>query len=198
MASTQTPDRANEILNACETLLVEKGAAALSASAIAKEAGVNKALVFYYWGSLPKLVEAAIEGYYARHKVALAEALEDAADLTRFVDVYFDFMCDHQGFARVVQEQVASRGPYTELVAGHLKTLLGWTEERLGALLPNEGPLAARHFQLSFSAAVINYFTYAPIFGEAWGIDPLSKEALEERRAHLHWIVDTWMQGLAR
>jgi hypothetical protein len=69
--------------------------------------------------------------------------------------------------------------------------------DALGELAPTEGPLAARQFYVTFSGMVINYFTYAPVLGPMWGEDPMSEKALSERRAHIHWMVDLLLEGLA-
>ncbi len=193
--------RARAILEAAEAILVEEGYEALSARAVAERAGVNKALVFYYWGSTAELFERVLERYYARHKDALREAFGQDGSLEerlhRGLDGYLDFMEANQAYARLVQQQVSTGGPHLALVQRHLGELLGATSELLAALTPQGGPLSAKHFHLSLSAAVINYFTYAPVLGEEhWGRDPMSAEALAERRAHLHWMVDAWLRAL--
>jgi hypothetical protein len=74
---------------------------------------------------------------------------------------------------------------------------LDWTRQLFASVLPGDGPLGAHQFHISLSGMVMYYFTHAPVFGqEVWGIDPLSGEAIEERREHLHWVVDAWLDGL--
>lgn len=194
-------ERARAILDAAEAILVDEGYEALSARAVAERAGVNKALVFYYWDSTAALFERVLERYYERHKAALLEAFDHdgpaAERLHRGIDRYLDFMEANGAYARLVQQQVSARGPHLGLVKEHLGELLRTTTELLGDLTPEAGPLSAKHFHLSLSAAVIHYFTYAPVLGEEfWGQDPLSQASLEERRAHLHWIVDAWLRAL--
>ncbi len=200
-ATSPRTERARAILDAAEAILTEEGYEALSARAVAERANVNKALVFYYWGSTAELFERVLERYYERHKAALLEAFhyEEPIEtrLHRGIDGYLDFMERNDAYARLVQQQVAASGPHLALVRRHLGELLQTTTDLLGPLTPASGPLSAKHFHLSLSAAVINYFTYAPVLGdESWGQDPLSKAALEERRAHLHWIVDAWLKAL--
>ena len=60
------------------------------------------------------------------------------------------------------------------------------------------GPLAARQFFLTFSASVINHFTYGEALAPAYGTDPLSPDGIAERRAHLHWLVDALLAALER
>lgn len=206
MARTQTrrprKEKAEAILEAAAELLVEEGYAGLSARAVAERAGVKKALVFYYWGSTSQLFEAVLEQYYDAHKQSLAEAFQRPGSAReRFhhvLDVYLDFMESSDAYARIVQQQVASRGEHLPLVERHLREVLAMTTEALAPIV-GTGPLAPRHFHLSLSAIVLNYFTYAPVLGpDAQGREPMSAAALAERRAHVHWVVDAWLDALAK
>jgi AcrR family transcriptional regulator len=196
-------ERARALLDAAEALLEEAGVEALSARTVAERAGVNKGLVFYYWGSTHGLFEQVLERYYERHKASLEAAFDAEGSLRERVhhvmDEYLDFMEENGTYARVVQQQVASRGPHLSLVEKHLTEVLGLTARMLADVTPSDGPLSARHFHLSISAVVINYFTYGPVLRAAFpGGDPLAAAALAERRAHVHWVVDAWLDGLER
>ncbi|MGM0577745.1 MAG: TetR/AcrR family transcriptional regulator [Myxococcota bacterium] len=188
-------DTATRILEAADELFSEAGFDAVSMRDVAERAGVTKGLVFYRFGSKQALFEQVLDRYYAAHREALEGALDmDApleARLHGLVDAYVDFMEDHRRYARMVQREVSSdRGPLP-VVQRSLGGLLRSVEAALGGVTPPEGPLAARHFFVTFSGSVINYFTYAGALEPTWGGDPLSPEAREERRAHLHWLVDT-------
>ena len=74
--------------------------------------------------------------------------------------------------------------------------MYSWTCQALAEVAPEAGPLAARHFFVTMSGAMINYFTYGPILEPLWGADPLSEDGVEERRAHLHWVVDALLARL--
>ncbi|MEX1369449.1 MAG: TetR/AcrR family transcriptional regulator [Nannocystaceae bacterium] len=194
--------RAREILAAAEGLLVEQGYEGLTAQAVAQRAGVNKALVFYYWGSTAELFDTVLRRYYARHEAALVEAFAVQGPLPdrvhAIIDAYLDYMEANRGYVRLVQQQVCSQGPHLPTVRRHLADLLRLTTEQLAQLVPKQGPASAKHLHLSLSAMVVNYFTYAPAMGEAWGADPMSEAALAERRAHVHWVVDAWLDRLGR
>ena len=83
------------------------------------------------------------------------------------------------------------------LMRRHLNGILRPIEELLGAAARASGPLAARHFHISLSAIVTQYFTMAPAIGKrGWGREPLGKPALAERRKHVHWIVDACLDKL--
>ncbi len=192
--------RATQILDAASALLAEAGSDAFTAAAVAKRAGVNKALIFYYWGSVADLFERVLEGYYESHRSALEAALAKAGTarkrVHRLVDAYLDFMQDNRAYARIVQHQIAGAGPYAEVVQRHYAEITRWALAQLADLVPSSGQTAPRHLHLSISAVVVNYFTYAPGLAEAWDVDPLARGALAERRAHVHWLVDACLDAL--
>ena len=194
--------RAALILAAADSLFGELGFDAVSVRDLAERAGVNKALVFYYFGSKEELFERVVSAYYEAHERALKDAFEGsgAVDgrLHRLVDAYVDFIDANRNYPRLVQQQVASRGPALDLIRRNLVPMQRWVEHALEGLVPTDGPLAARHFFLTFSAAVINYFTYAEALAEAWDGDPTSAEGVAERRAHLHWLVDALLAALRK
>lgn len=191
---------AQRILTAAEELMAEVGYEGASARDIAARAGVNKALVFYHWGNKADLFEHVLQSYYIRHKQALEGALEGSGSLServhRVVDAYLDFIEANRLYPRLVQQQIAGGGTHLELVQRHLASFYQWTTRVLQEITPDQGPLAARHFYLSISGVVITYFTYGPVLGELWGQDPHCAEALAERRAHVHWLVQTLLERL--
>lgn len=188
--------KANEILVAAESLLSREGYDGLSAQAVADEAGVNKALIFYYWGSTQALFDRVLERFYVRHKADLKTAFGEPTSLeTRLhgvVDTLFDTMGHDPIYPRIVQQQVSTRGSHYHLVERHLGEIQQWLLAFLGPIAPASGPLSIRHFHLSFSAVIINFFTY----GDAFFLK--GENALEERRAHVHWLVNCWVEGLKK
>lgn len=195
-------ERANQILEAADALFGEQGYDAISVRDVAEAAEVNKALVFYYFKSKEALFERVMARYYEAHERALRDALREDGEvgerLHRLIDAYVDFIVEHQNFPRFVQQQVASDGPALPLIAQNLAAMQRFIEDALGDLVPKSGPLSARQLFLTFSASVINHFTYGHALGSAWGTDPLGVEGIAERRAHLHWLVDALLAALER
>ena len=190
-----------EILEAADELIGEVGYDAVSARDIAERAGVNKALVFYYWGSKSELFDRILERYYAAHREALKDAFATRGSRKErarmVVDAYLDFIESHLNYPRLVQQQLAGGGTHRDAIERHLTPFFEWTVELLKEIAPQKGPLAARHFYLSISGIVTNYFTYAPAITEGWNGDPMSERALKERREHVHWVVDTLLTSLS-
>ena len=190
------------ILEAADALLGEVGYDGASASAVAARAGVNKARVFYYFGSKPGLFESVLERYYDAHRRVLLDAAElpgDSRDrLHGIVDAYLDFIDRNRRYPQLVQQLVAGSSAQHGLIEKNIAPLFELITSMLADVTPATGELSARHFFVTFSGMVINYFTYAPVLAAVWGSDPMSEAALAERRAHVHWMVDALLDGLAR
>jgi len=202
MTALPMPDggRAERILDAADGVFGEVGFDAANVRSIAERAEVNKALVFYYYGSKEALFERVLERYYSAHQAALEGAIDPtlpvASQLHGLIDAYVDFVDAHRHYPRLVQRMVASGGPQTELIRRTFEPLFGWTVRALEEVAPAAGPLAARQFFVTFSGAVINYFTYSGVLEPLWGSDPLAVAAVADRRAHLHWLVDVVVKAL--
>ncbi len=202
MARQRVDDKGREarILQAADTLFAEAGYAATSVREVAERAGVNKALVFYYFRSKERLFERVLQRYYDGHQGAIVQALAGAGDLRtrlhRMIDTYLDFMAANVGYARLVQGLVAGSGEHIGLIQRNIEMLQSATTRSLDEVGGFQGALAARQFFVTFSGAVINYFTYAPALAGAWEGDPLAPAAVAERREHLHWLVDAIVDRL--
>jgi len=198
--TTELKERAEEILEAARQLFGERGVHGVSVRDIAERAGVKKAAVFYYFDGKDDLLERILARYYAAHREALAEAFAASGDLRvrlhGTVDAYLDFVRDHASDARLVQGLIASNPEWHAQIQRNLEPLFRWTEDALSELSTAGGAVAARQFFLTLSGAVINTFTYAPVLAPMWGADPVAAEAVAERRAHLHWLVDALIDGL--
>lgn len=199
-ASKTAPDTADRILAAADQEFCESGFDGTSVRDIAERAGVNKASVFYHYGGKEALFERVLQGYYQTHQSALASNLAGVSDLAggvhRVIDTYLDFMAENRRYARLIQHQVAGSEAHHPLIERNLRALFESTRAILESLAPSDGPLASRHFFVTVSGMVINYFTYAPVLHALWDDDPLSQASIEERRAHIHWMVDRIVEGL--
>lgn len=195
-------ETASLILQAADELFGEKGLDAVSVRDVAERAGVNKALVFYYFASKEQLFEAVLERYYEAHRAALEESFRSDAPIAErlhaLVDAYLDFIDTHRRYPRLVQSLVVGSPDFHPFIQRNLEPMLRFTEAALAGIAPETGPLAARHFFLDISAAVINTFTYAPVLAPTWHGDPLAADALAERRKHLHWLADVLITALMK
>ncbi|MFC5143665.1 TetR/AcrR family transcriptional regulator [Streptomyces aureoversilis] len=81
-----TVDTKERLIRAADTVLRTQGYAKSSARTIAKEAGVNSALVFYHFGGVDPLLFAALDRSSAERMELLTEAVAGARTLEDLVD----------------------------------------------------------------------------------------------------------------
>ena len=193
-------DTAARILEAADEVLAESGYDGASVRAVAERAGVNKALVFYHFDNKSTLFERVLERYYERHLETLRAAFSERGSprerLHRMLDAYLTFMQDNARYPRLVQQILTGSGEQLDFIRSNLAPMHAWVEEALAGLCPERGPLSARHFFVTFSSLVTGYFTYAPALSAPGAVDPCSVAALDERRAHVHWLLDRMVDGL--
>ena len=194
-------DTAQKILTAAATLFAERGFAGVSIRDIAAAAGVNKGLVFYHHESKAHLFETLLDEYYAAYSAALDAALASDGSrddrLHRLLDANLDFIEDHFAYARLVQLEIAQGTENLERIRRGMGVLHDAVATVLGDLTPGSGPLASRHFFVTFSGMVNTYFIYATAIEPLWGADPMSSGQRRERREHLHWMLDAVAGRLA-
>lgn len=193
-------DPAQRILEAADALFAQQGYDGVSVRDVARAAGVNKASVFYYFSTKEKLFERVMTRYYDAHRRALEDAfaVEGTIDsrLHHLIDGYLDFIIANDRYPRLVQGLLLSSPGEVPLVSRGIGTLFEWTKTSLTAIAPATGPKSTRQIFVTIAGAVLNYMVYAPALASAWGDDPLAPESFEERRAHMHWLVDLMLADL--
>ncbi|MFL9842929.1 TetR/AcrR family transcriptional regulator [Flavobacterium rhizosphaerae] len=89
---TEFNDKQTDILQTAEKLFAEEGFDGTSIRSIAKEAGVNIAMISYYFGSKEKLLEALImyrtSGMKMQLETIFKEDLSPLEKVNRLVDLY--------------------------------------------------------------------------------------------------------------
>ncbi|MGB8354791.1 MAG: TetR/AcrR family transcriptional regulator [Chthoniobacteraceae bacterium] len=103
------------IMKAAARIFAESGLAGARTDAIADAAGVNKALLYYYFKSKECLYQAVLEDHAsAFNKIAL-EMLNSSegpagAILLKYVGMHFDFMSSRLRFAPLYHQMMSSDG----------------------------------------------------------------------------------------
>lgn len=183
------------LLEAARSTFAERGLEGARVDAIARRAGVNKQLVYHYFGSKEGLYTAVLEGVYQEIRQR-----EQELDLSRFpaeeairrlIEFSFDYLAQNPEFVALIADENTHGGrhladaPKAERLNRPIIDLLEATLRR-GA---DEGVfrrgLDPFHVYLSIAGAAFFYFsnryTLSRVFGRAIG----SEAAVAERRAHL-------------
>jgi AcrR family transcriptional regulator len=104
-------NKREHILTVAEALFAEHGYEGTSVRALAKRAGVNVAMISYYFGSKEKLFEALVEyrASYLRNK--LKDVKKDFADPVRRIGAALDLVVDrifsNPGFHKLIHREMS-------------------------------------------------------------------------------------------
>jgi TetR/AcrR family transcriptional regulator len=195
LGSRGRPEEARaSILEAALREFAQEGVAGARTEAIARAAGVNKALLYYYYGDKESLYGAVLDKVFSgladKVNAVLDRDLPPREKVLAWVGAHFDYVASSRLYPRVVQREMMRAGragsPHMRRLAErYLRPL----QMRLMALI--HGGIAtgdfreidAMHFILSTIAMVVSYFTMTPMIEIMTHSDPLSEVRIRERRA---------------
>lgn len=181
------------ILKAAVKEFAREGVAGARTDAIARSAGVNKALLYYYFKDKESLYDAVLDDVFSGVRTAIHHALSQhlppREKLTRYICAHFDYIASHPPYHRLVHAEFlrAGRDPsrlqrvaqqYFRPVFSELAALLKQGEQT--GEFRKVNPL---QFIPSMISVIVFYFTTAPIMRLITGGDPMSPELLAQRRA---------------
>jgi TetR/AcrR family transcriptional regulator len=181
------------ILQAAVREFAREGVAGARTDAIARLAGVNKALLYYYFKDKEALYDAVLDevfiGVRETVRKALAQPLPPREKLKAYVRAHFDYIAANPPYHRIVNAEFLRAGRESSRMGRVAQQYLRPIFSSLAALL-KEGaesgdfqPVNPIHFVPSMISVIVFYFTTAPIMKVLTGFDPLAPERLAERRA---------------
>ena len=195
--STQRKNRKQErsvetrgtILKAAARFFADSGLAGARMDVIAAEAGVNKALLYYYFKSKESLFEAVIEDHFREFNREALELLASPGSartvLLRYAGLHFDFISKRQRYSPLYQQLMMTGGkPLIHLVRKYFMP----RGEALGKLLERgmrdgEFRKASRmNTSISIVALIVFYFSSAKVLQQLGHTDAYSKANLKRRR----------------
>jgi TetR/AcrR family transcriptional regulator len=190
-AGDQSQAVSRRLLDACRELCIDVGLDAASTKTIAARAGVNPAMINYYFGGKEALSQAMMRDAIA----PVLDEIESAAGrvpmptLERFVEGYMRTLAEHPWLPRlVVREVLPANGRFRELFmqelvgpATRLLPKLVVAEQEAGRI---DAELDSRHLILSIMSLAIFPFLAAPIVEAALGIRMSEKGGIDRVVEH--------------
>lgn len=181
------------ILQAAIREFAREGVAGARTDAIARSAGVNKALLYYYFKDKEALYQAVLDYVFSGARVviqnALSQELPPRERLAAYVGAHFDYIASNPLLPRIVHAEFLRAGKEPSRLQRIAKQYFQPTFVNIAALL-KEGercgefrPVDPVHFIPSMISLIVFYFVTAPVLKVVIGKDPLSRESLAERRA---------------
>ena len=177
------------ILAAAERVFARSGLAGARTDAIAAEAGVNKALLYYYFDSKEELYEAVLEDHFRdfnRRALEVLAAPGSARELLlRYVAMHFDFISVRHRYAPLFQQLMSAGGKVPERL---IRKYFTARSEAFGRLLQrgmNAGEFRRAdrfHTAISIIALIVFYFSAAPVLQLLGHADAYSQAHLKRRK----------------
>lgn len=176
------------------------GLAGARTEAIAAAAGVNKALLYYYFRSKEKLYESVVEEHFREFNdqalAVLGEAGSAQSVLLKYVGLHFDFITGRRRYAALYHQLMAAGGrPLKKLVRRYFVP----RSQALGMLLERgmrDGEFRradSLHTGVSIIALVVFYFSAAPVLELLGHTDAYSESNLRRRK---HEVIEFIKFGL--
>src|ERR1700694_1103408 len=195
MGSRGQPEESRSaILQAAAQEFAEHGIAGARTDAIAREARVNKALLYYYFKDKETLYGAVLDHAFSGLKATVFRVLDSdlppRQKIMTYVGTYFDFIASNQVYPKLMQrEMMRAREGHSPHIEKLVKNYFQPLYARVGELLRKgiaEGEFRTidpAHFIPSMVAMIIFYFSSAPLMQKIVRFNPLAPERIAERRA---------------
>jgi TetR/AcrR family transcriptional regulator len=181
------------ILQAAVREFACEGVAGARTDAIARSAGVNKALLYYYFKDKESLYQAVLDEVFSGLRItihdALAQKLPPRTRLIAYVRAHFDYIASNPLYPRIVQAEFLRAGRDPSRIKHIAEDYFRPVFSQISGVL-KEGiesgdfrPVNPIHFIPSMVSVIAFFFTTAPVMKAMTGLDPMSSEHMVERRA---------------
>src|SRR6516225_9861103 len=182
------------ILQAAAYEFAEHGIAGARTDSIAREARVNKALLYYYFKDKETLYSAVLDDAFSGLKKSVFEVLDSDLPprdkILAYAGAYFDFIASNQIYPRLMQREMmrAKEGQSShvdKIIKVYIQPIFLRVSEvlRQGIAEGHFRPVNPAHFVQSIVAMIVFYFSSAPMMQKIVGFNPLTPERIAERRA---------------
>jgi TetR/AcrR family transcriptional regulator len=182
------------ILRAAAQEFAQHGIAGARTDAIARQARVNKALLYYYFKDKETLYGAVLDDAFCGLKASVFRALDSnlppGDKMMAYAGAYFDFIASNQLYPRLMQrEMMRAREGHSQHIEQIIKNYIQPIFHRVSEVM-REGiangafrPVDPAHFVPSMVALIVFYFSSAPMMQKIVGFNPLTPQRIAERRA---------------
>lgn len=191
------PDTRQRILKTAERLFAEKGFDGARVDEIAAGAGVNKALIYYYFESKEKILDELLSGFQkmiAEVTLKAGGKLElDQVTTDQLLDHMLAYLESHEDLLRILISEVLKDGRWGGIVFQFLERILQTAAsemKRMGAPVPDGEMLRVGEF-FTGVVPIVFYTILAQRWSERFRVD---RDALRAyfKRAIRASHVDYW------
>ena len=200
MANKKEGSTAELILAAASKIFAERGYHGTSMSAITRAAGVNKALIFYYFDSKEGLFNAVVTRVYTQQRDALMaiklnSALDPRERIHQLVDFYWDFLERHPEVLHLSLHELARPDGQHDVIAQQNRMVFEFLRAQMKPFV-TEFPTTVEQMFLSISGAIVYPFSHARVLSGLADHYASDAQAKQARREHVHWLLELVLQQL--
>jgi len=193
--SRRQPEASRDaILQAALGEFAQEGHAGARVDAIAAAAGVNKALLYYYFHDKESLYGAVLDRFFIHLTERVMHELDSAAPLgerlLRYTCAQFDCIAGSPHHARLFQGELMSAGRggsdhLTRIAERYIRPIAMRVVDLIqqGIASGEFREVDPVQFAPSIAAINVHYFLIAPMTRVLFGRDPYAPEAIDHRRA---------------
>ncbi|HIS91614.1 MAG TPA: TetR family transcriptional regulator [Candidatus Alectryocaccomicrobium excrementavium] len=181
-----------KILAAAETEFSEKGLYGARVDDIARSAGVNKSMLYAYFGSKEALYKTVLEAVYQRLNqweapiIACANELDGQEAIRKLVNLYFAYLRENETYVRMVMWENLHRARYFDEQG--LAQVRNPIRRALRQILANsqaqgvfrEG-IDEKQVLMTLFACTYNYFSNLYTMDRVLGVSLRAPEEMEQR-----------------
>lgn len=188
------------ILAAASEIFAKKGLAGARTDSIAAAAGINKAMLYYYFKSKEGLYEAVVEDQFAEFNNQAIQVLSAPgsarAALLSYVNLHFDFISERHQSASLFQQMAMNRQAFLKRL---IRKYFAARGQALGDVIArgvrNREFRKVDPFQTSISiiALIVFYFSSAPVLNVLGHAEAYSPRNLAHRKRE---VLDFIRHGL--
>jgi TetR/AcrR family transcriptional regulator len=198
------------ILEAAIQHFSRNGLAGARTEQIAESAGVNKALLYYYFSGKDALYAAAVEYVFETiRNASIAVLRSDLSAGERFLQIvlnHFDRIYSQTALQSLIQQEMVrlhrgEESTLSRLADKYIKPMWLHIQQVLEEGIASGELVATDPAQMRYASIGANvfYFLSAPLTRLAVGIDPLRRDELEKRRkATIEFLGKTLFEDRAR
>ena len=192
-----------KLLTAARREFADRGLAGARVDEIAARAGVNKQLVYHYFGDKDALYLAVLEWVYeeirAQERKLNLEGLPPQQAIKRLIEASFDHLAAHPDFIVLLNDE--NRGGARHVRGSRKLEAMHSPQVSMVSAILSEGVrsgvfrkgINAVHLYISIAGLSYFYFSNTPTLSAIFGKDLSSPAARKARRKH---VVDLVMQSL--
>ena len=205
MRSRRSEQSQQQILAAAETEFADKGLAGARVDVIAEQSGVNKQMIYYYYGSKDDLYLAVLERAYAAMRECERELNLTETDpldaIRRLVEFKFDYYAKNPTVIRLLAAENMQSARYLKKSSRLRDMHISLIDVLQQVLTAGESKKLIRAgvdpVQLYFSIAALSYFYFAnsATLSTAFGRDLSSPDEFKTRRAHAVDLILTYVRA---